>query len=128
MSYAISFVTFFIFMKAHLLRKIIKKKFCEIPITCHIFLTFSCHEYTILRSMILEDIKKTGIDYKRKQDSDGFYTVITAKTDHKSCKSFMLVIQKFPAGISSRKINSKNSKTLYEICSKLTIKTPRWRE
>ena len=31
---------------------------------------------------------------------------------------------KFPAGIYMFKVNNRNTRTRYEICSKLTIKTP----
>ena len=33
----------------------------------------------------------------------------------------------FPAGIYLFKFNNGNTRTMWEICSKLTIKTPRWR-
>ena len=40
------------------------------------------------------------------------------------CRVYMLQGQKIPAGIYLLKLNNRKTKTMCEICSKLTIKTP----
>ena len=40
------------------------------------------------------------------------------------CSVGLIFLKVFPVGIYLLKVNNKNTKTRYEICSKLAIKTP----
>ena len=46
----------------------------------------------------------------------------------KKSSRFIKICDLNPTGIYLLKMNIKSTSTMYEICSKLTIKTPEWRQ
>ena len=89
-----------------------------------------------LNKMFLEEFPLTGLckvwESHMRVSWEYFLFLIFFKPDMKfSFKSVCLnrINQgSYPAGIYLLKINNRNTKTRCEICPKLTIKTPKWRQ
>ena len=97
----------------------------------HVYATFSCLNPNLTKC----EVVGIGGLYRFKKEKKLFYlkcydTSVSqcCQVDYRPthCLNFSEKEKIIPAGVYMFKVNNRNTRTTYEICSKLTIKTTEW--